>query len=332
MSPISPLKISLFALLLSSGTLFGQLFSFEKNEAGQIDSANVNNDDVSTKALKEVAEIKSLKYLTLGWGPEGVDLEKGALSVLVNCQLLEDLHLAKHHLSDEDLEVLPKLKMLKALWIEGNDIVLVGSETNGLTDKCMETLGALEQLESLVIRGTGDFSDDFARKISALPQLTTLEISSDRFSDRALEAIAANPRLKKLSIRSPRLTDRGVQALARMQTLEELEIDSPLLTKQSLPAIAPLTGLKVLDLPIKEVDREALAVVAGWKTMHRLILRRAEIGDDQFEALRGHPALRILFLERSKLTEKSAAVLQSLSALEYAEFGKQSWIRKINKK
>jgi hypothetical protein len=312
-------------------------FRFGKDADGEIDSAAANNDDISTRELKGVTANKNLMYLGLGEAPEGVDLEEGALSVLASCQRLEDFRLSKTHLCDADLEVLPKLKTLKWLWIEGNDLVgdssnrTPGSSTNGLTDKSMETLGILERLEELVIRGEGDFSDDFARKLSALPRLTRLEISSQRFSDRALEAIAAHPRLQSLRISSPRFTDNGVQALARMPALESLEIDSPLLTKQSLHAIAPLAGLKTLYLPIKEVDREALAVVAGWKAMESLILRRAEIGDDQFEALRGHPSLESLFLESATLTEKSAPVVESLRALKYGEFGRGSRIRKVNR-
>jgi hypothetical protein len=338
MSPIPPLKIPVCALLLSSGTLFGQPFSFQKDEAGEIVHASVNNDDISARQLKEVAGIKSLKFLELGWGPEGVGLEKGALSVLADCRLLEYLQLAKFHLRDEELEVLLKLKALKVLSIEAPDLTFRrGSKTedpttDGLTDKSIETLGALEALEELVIRGEHDFSDEFARKVSTLPKLTVLEVSSKRFSDGALEAIAANPRLKRLTIRSPRFTDSGVQALARMQALEELEIHSSRLTKKSLHAIAPLAGLKVLELPIKEVDREALAVVAGLKAMERLILRSAEIGDDQFEALKGHPSLNSLFLESAALTEKSEVVLQSLTALKYGELGKESWIRRVTKK
>lgn len=326
-------KILLCALLWCSSALFGQVFSFGRDESGAIVHAYVNNDDVSTRHLREVAGIKTLNSLMLGWGPEGITLEKGALTELAGCPHLEYLQIAKHQLRDEDLAVLPKLKTLKVLTIETADPAgEPGREKHGLTDKSIETLGSLENLEELILRSDGDFSDEFARKIAALPKLTRLEVSSKRFTDLALEAIAANPRLIRLEIGSPQFTDRGVQALARMQALQELQIDSPLITKQSLHAVAPLTGLKVLDLPIKEVDREALAVVAGLKAMERLILRRAAMGDAQFEVLKGHPALESLFLESAALTERSAEILQSLKALRYAEFGKGSWIRKMSSK
>lgn len=324
------MKSAFFALLLCSNPIVGQPFSLEKDETGDIVSAFVTNADVTARQLKEIAEIKTLRYLFLGLAPEGVRLEKGALAALASCRALEHLQLAKYDLADEDLEFLPKLESLESLRIEGSNL-LFDLKNHGLTDQSLGSLSALKNLEYLIIRGHGYFLDDFAIKISALPRLTALELSSKQFTDRALEGIAANPRLKQLTIYSPHFTDKGMQALAGMHTLEELEIDSPSLTQQSLRSLAPLTGMKVLDLPITEIDTEAFAVVAGMKSMERLILRKAEIGDDHFELLKGHPSLESLFLESSILTERSEEVLKSLAKLRYANFGRKSWIPLFNK-
>lgn len=330
--PVIPMKLLLLALLLSANAAMGQPFSLEKDEAGEIVQAFVTNDNVTAKQLTEIAGIKTLQHLTLGFAPEGVRLEKGAIAALANCRALKSLQLAKFDLADEDLEFLSKLESLESLRIEGSDLVYDPNNRNhGLTDNSFGSLAALQNLDRLIIRGYGDFSDDFAKKISEFSKLTALELSSRHFTDEALTAIAANPRLKELSIRSPHFTDNGVQALARMSELEELEIGSPSLTQQSLHSLAPLTGLKVLDLPIKEIDRDALAVVAGMKSMMRLILRRAEIGDQHFEVLKGHPSLESLFFGSSTLTEKSSEVLESLTKLRYADFGRKSWIHHINK-
>ena len=332
MSCISPLKALFFGLVLSSHTLFGQTFSLHRDEKGEVVSAQVNNDDISVKEVEELKSLagSTLRELRLGEAPEGVDLEKGVLSVLSDFSALEYLHLAKSELRDEDLGFLSKLKALKTLIIQGTDLIYdAKNHTNGLTDRSVEILAALQNLEELRIYGNGDFSDEFVRKIAAFSKLEALTLSSRRFSDQALEAIAANPRLKKLELRSPQFTDSGVQALGRMHTLEELEIDSPQLTQKALHAVAALSRLKVLEFPIKEVDREALAVVAGLKSMERLALRYAVIGDDQFEVLKAHPSLQSFFLNKAKLTEKSAKVLQSLKMLDYGEFGSESWIKKF---
>lgn len=337
----SLLRILVCALLFSSSSLFGQAFQFEKDKAGVIVRAYVNNCDISTAELKEVAEIKTLKSLELGWDFEGVDLEKGALSVLAGCQSLEYLQLCIRGLRDEDLVVLPKLKGFKSLVFERYDLNHDPEHRKfSLTDKASETLGTLENLEQLVFRRIeSDFSDEFIQKIAALPKLTYLEVSSARFTDRALEALGDHPKLNGLTIGSPQFTDRGVQALARLPALDWLQLSTVFwnpskltkLTKESLHALAPVAGLEVLELPIKEVDREALAVVAGWKKLHHLTLPNAEIGDEQFEALRGHPSLESLYLGSATLTEKSEAVVQSMKALKHAGFGDGSRIRKVDR-
>jgi hypothetical protein len=292
----------------------GQMIKDEKT--GEVVEAVYQNETVSAAELKTLAGKKRLTDLQLGDAPEGVVIEKGALSALADCPLLENLWIAKEDLRDEDLEVLPKIKALKSLTIQASDLVGIGNK-HGLTDKAIESLAALPNLEGLRIWGRGNYSDDSLQKLLTLPKLTSLEIFSNRFSDRALIAAADNPRLKILALHSPNFTDAGMQTLRQMHALEELQIDSPLLTKQSLHAVAPLKGLRVLDLPIADIDRESLAVVAGLPALKCLILRSAPVDDWMFEVLEGHPALQALFLEKSKLTEKSDRILKSLKKLEY---------------
>jgi internalin A len=329
---IHAMKFPFLAILLFSTTISAQPFSLGKDDNGDVIDAFVHNDKVSADQLAEIAKIPTLKHLVLGMAPEGVRLEKGALSVLGNCRELESLRLAKYDLTDTDLHFLSKLESLQILYIEGSDHLMdSNNRIHGLTDACLASLAGLKNLDRLNIRGHAEFSDDFAKNISTLPKLTALELSSIQFTDEALKAIAANPRLKELSIQSPHFTDAGVEALAQMPALEELELGSSSLTQKSLHALAPLTGLKVLDLPIKEIDPDAFAIVAGMRSMKRLILRRAEIGDAHFELLKDHPSLESLFFENSTLTVQSKEVLETMGALEFAQFGNNSWIRIFNK-
>lgn len=159
----------------------------------------VNNGVITPDDLAYVCTLKSLKILELGWNPEGIIVEKGAMSSLAKAKSLEELTIVKSELRDEDFAGLRSLKNLKFIWIEGDQSWLRGADhltTTGAGH--LAKIASLEELEISNLKGA--LPDEFVAGLTNMPKLSSLKISSDaQWSEEDLTSLAKSFKLKKLS-------------------------------------------------------------------------------------------------------------------------------------
>ena len=245
--------------------------------------------DISEEEMKYIASLSGVTELDVGsvtWGlPEdNVRISGKSLAHIGTMTWLEELEITASELKDADWSFLPGCKSLKQL-STGPDVKL--------TDRFFDYAAQVRTLESLDVRGT-----------------------SNSCSDKALKRISELPKLKRLQISSPNLTDEGVKHLERLTELDTLSVFGNL-SAQSIAYLQSQHQLRDLCLGIRRVPRSAMETIAQFKNLERLDLSRAEIGDEEVVALRDHPSLRELFLNSARVTDRSREVLESLDHLEH---------------
>lgn len=266
--------ITLFALFNSMITpCFAQHINFNRNEDGEVlhvtyrgssrwlaaqedknshlhllpklDSFAFHNHKISQEEFDYVTSLQRLRFLSVGGDSEAVQLD-APLSGLSKLQLLEDLELWVGGLQDEDLTVLKSLPKLNWLVISEHDLHDRFDDWPKLTDVAGVHIAAACSLEGVQMPTGGLYSDLFVLRLSKLPKLQFLEVSSTKFTDTSLAIIAKNCQLKELEIYSPNFTDEGVHSLSEMHSLESLTIGSPKLTNKSIQSLKALKRLKKL--------------------------------------------------------------------------------------
>ncbi len=82
-------------------------------------------------------------------------------------------------------------------------------------------MGALQQLQSLELRGCGQITDAGLQHISRLQLLQALDLHScDKITDAGLQHLVTLPELKRLNLdRCPKVTDAGLQHLTALHGL-----------------------------------------------------------------------------------------------------------------
>ncbi len=211
---------------------------------GKLDSVTFDYGTVLTaKEIDRLSAYESIARLRMGFA--GVDSEyvelEGDLLKLGRLRNLEDVHLCKDGITDDDLKfiaLLPKLHTLEFNADNGNGGAPV------CTDQCGDHLRMAKTLRSLVIHD-GQFSDQFVAKIAkGLPHLETLQVNSADLTDKSLQLLADRCKnLKSLTISSDHFTPDGVKQLDKLTNLDKKAISSPALRKFSDPKeISKLLG------------------------------------------------------------------------------------------
>jgi len=246
------LAVALFLSVCFQGIASGQYLHFHKNANGmpglavyqgnadwlakqedprshlhelkELTALQLVQHDISLPEMRYVASLKQLRHLMIGQAPEAVKIGQPALSVLSECQWLEDVWICKTNLSNPDLMMLKKLPNLKRVTIEGGDLCKAGAP-HGLSEEAALILASIKTLEEVAIRGDAGFSDQSVRELAKLPRLEALELNSSKFTDETLEIITSQMKLRELWIRSPRFTDEGVQVFKEANAIEILTVE-----------------------------------------------------------------------------------------------------------
>ena len=155
-----------------------------------------------------------------------MEISSEALQLVGTIGGLEVLWIGKGDLRDKDLAFLPRLKVLKELWIDGSDTVGDPDQPHGLTDRAAAMISKLPDLERLRINGEGPYSDEFAKAILQLPKLRHLDITSDSLTDETLARLVEKESIEEVIISSSRFTPKAMRALFESRTIQKLEVRS----------------------------------------------------------------------------------------------------------
>lgn len=145
-------------------------------------AATLLADEKSDKE-QAIAEIKKLKGVVVGQGPDSISFDGKKITDddLVHLKKLPDitgLFLRRCKITDKGLESLAGLTKLKFLYLTGTEV----------TDKGLESLKGLTKLEALNLEGT-QVTDEGLALLKDLSALRTLELKGTKVTDAGVKEL-----------------------------------------------------------------------------------------------------------------------------------------------
>lgn len=188
-------------------------------------------------------------------------------------------------------EVIPRLRAfpaLKRLSLNGNQA----------TDRAMETIGSLGDLEDLWM-GEAYVTDAGFARLKRLKRLKYLHIDNlgpsgdgpthlgPGLSDESLRVLKALPRLESLSLQGHRFTDGGFAHLGEMTGLKSLVADSGItpITDAALVHLKRLKKLEVLGLQATGITDAGLEELTGLTSLKELWVSGSRVTPEGIERL-----------------------------------------------
>ena len=176
--------------------------------------------------------------------------------------LTDQILLENTAVADADLAQLSDLPNLHVL--------LLDAETNAISDRGIEHLSKLTNLEHLRLRGAAVGDAGLGQIGDSLSNVRILNLPHAKFSDAGLAKLAQLPKLEQLRFSSPHVTDNGIAALKNYPQLKRIHL---------------------IDVPITEA---ALQTFAEMPRLESLYIDGVELGDDALSLLfNAHPTLHV---------------------------------------
>lgn len=211
-------------------------------------------------------------------------------------------------LTDRGIAALAGLHGLYALDIDDRAMPLTGQS--------IASLVGLEHLSALSF----DAKDDAMPFIARLPRLRFLSIQDTPASDRGWQALGASPSIERIwGRRCYGLETDGFLALSRMPSLRNLSVscrnveDRGIAALPSFPALHQLMPMDIPDAGYRHIGR------CDRLTALQLMYCR-DTTDAATENIIGLPQLRRYFASYTQITDRTPALLSTISSLEEITF------------
>lgn len=212
---------------------------------------NLTETKVTSGGLASVAEVKSLRSLTLA-RMRGVD-DQG-IQNLLPLKDLQSLTVSGCSVTDGILPVLAEFEGLQVLDLSGNPDVY-GKDFKTLTAK-----GAFRSLRELNVTGS-QFGYYGLEKMNDLPKLEVLRASRCQLVGVALNGLSGCDELRVLDLSGNTMQDANMKGVNRLKKLEELRLGQLNLTDEFLNTAKTMKQLKLLDLSGTRVTEPAIKVL-----------------------------------------------------------------------
>jgi internalin A len=219
--------------------------------------SNTNVGDAGMEHLQDMTQLQSLRMVRTSVAGSG-------LKCLEKMSQLQELALSSDFLTDDDLAFIRRFSQLKILNLVGR-----GKESSmkpgNITDKGVENLLALPQLEELAIMGKPyslaavQVTGVGLTAISGLRQLKTLILCSDSVTNADLVPLSRMRQLQQLSLRGCfKITNVGIAPIGALRNLKELDLVRTQLNEDGFDYLKDLSSLEKLVLSERFVfDRQS---------------------------------------------------------------------------
>ena len=242
------------------------------------------------ETLRVFAYIPDLQELTL----KSQNLTGHGLRYLARLPHLKQLDVTSAALTSEGLKSLPLLRALETLNLNGplsdddliplielpnlSDLSLSGwnrakDDSRGITDRGLETLEELQNLESL---GLSDLqvTDAGMRYVGSVTGLKFLYLSGLPITDAGLAPIGALAELRSLNLTRLRITNAGLKRLAGLPNIRSLTLSDTDVLDAGLVHLKTWEHLKSLDIDnVPYLSGAGLMHLRHLQTIERLDLR-----------------------------------------------------------
>lgn len=120
---------------------------------------------------------------------------------------------------------------------------------------------AVTELETLLLSGSSQVSDEGLRHLSELSNLTILRLGGTRVGD-GLRYLSELSNLEVLDLGSTQVRNEHIRHLSGLTGLQELDLGGTLVTDKCLKDLAGLSGrLLKLDINTTAISKEGIAFI-----------------------------------------------------------------------
>lgn len=266
----------------------------------------------------------SLEYIHL----VAPKVPRGALRTLAGFRHIKSLDLGRTDITDDAV-----------VELEGNTTVTSINLPNTVTNKCLQTIGSLGQLESFTCFSDKINDDDMAqvrklwkvrylalgrnvtaRGIAQLVQLKHIEAFTlgTPGNDATLEALSQFPRLTSLSLRDWTITAEGFKSLSKFPNVDRLVMPKQA-TDDDFANVAGLKKLYALDLRWTAITDKGIEHLRGLKDL-RMVNLSPTTSDLCIDHLVGLPRLISVTLRGPGFTDACIDKLITIKTLTYVDF------------
>jgi len=182
-----------------------------------------------------------------------------------------------------------------------------------VTDKWLQELGPVTQLEYLFVRGD-EITDAGVAFLRGMTELRELHLFSDSLTDAGLVHLGSLKNLRVLRLHGSLLTGTGLVHLQDMSEMTELHVSGSL-TDAGLAHLATLKNLQVLRLHSGAITGSGIAELKPLTNLERLSIG-SRITNDNLIQLKLLSNLKALHLSSQKITDAGLVHLTALRNLE----------------
>lgn len=226
---------------------------------------------------------------------------------LSHVSTLESLNIIATKFNDDWIPHVSGLSKLRTLRFTNN---------GKLTDKGLEQLSGLKQLETFSFVGTAMQGHAYA-KFDGFTKLTKVSHRGSSIDDQGLKELCEHlPNLESISLAHAKFTDAGAAHFAKLTKLKSLEIGS----RNATPAcIRSLRALPLESLQLGDgLDAPAgFAELAALKSLKKVsITNGAPLADSDIQALANLKNLEILEFDKLPISEERLPALDAFTHLK----------------
>lgn len=167
------------------------------------------------------------------------------------------------------------------------------------------TRNATGQITGVNLRASW-ITDGDVRQFTALPALTSLDLSLTRITDQGMQELRGLANLTDLNLRwCEYVTDEGIAALKTWKKLKRLVLHGTKASDTSLEHISGITTLETLDVGSVMLTDVGLERLTSLTNLKALTIGGNELGDAGLQALRQMPGLTYLDLSGRQGTDSN---------------------------
>jgi len=224
---------------------------------------------------------------------------------------LESIRITGPSVNDKYVEAMSGLTRLKSVDIENSNI----------TDKSLEILKALPDIDTLSLRRNLGFTDHAVALFAEFPKLHTLKILYNGFSPTSLFGLKNLTAVRVLDLRGLQVGNDTLMFIAKLENLEEIHIRSGSVANTGVAQLKKCKKLKILELQDTDVSAGCAEHFKEMESLRFLrIFRCPQFGAEAIAELGILTNLDTLELRDMNCNNESLQALKPLVGLKTVEF------------
>jgi len=268
----------------------------DRNQADHpIVTIHLNRSDCSDDDLKELVDLKHLRFLNL----TSTKVTDAGLENLAGFTELLRLYLADTSVNGTGFVHLEQCDKIEWLRLANSQFSDVG----------MEHISRFTNLTQLTLDGT-QITDDGLSHLSGLDNLNILQLSRTRISDEGMSHLSTLTKLKNLNLNETQVTDEGLLNLTALTDLTGLSIEDTDVTGSAFDKLQTLSHLRWLSADRTKFSNDGAANLANFPELNEVNIRGTEVSDEGLLHFAKLKNLQYLRLDSSQFSDEAVKKLQ----------------------